>query len=111
MSIVRFCVQPGYVRSQNDGDIHYVTIGELMKLYNVRPPDCTTVNHQRPGINRDHRACANLIHLYVRPQGDYFDANEKYPLPCDMPCGSGYCNAYNLCALVHPSPRSRKYGR
>lgn len=108
---VRFCVQPGYVRSKSDGDIHYVNFADLCRLYNIRPSEATHVNHMKPGVDARHRNCEDLIHLYARDEGDYFDCEVKYPLPCDTSCGSNYCEAYNVCGLVHPSPRSRKYGR
>lgn len=41
---VRFLVIPGWVFSRNDGDKHWVSIGDLMKLHHVNPDECLVFN-------------------------------------------------------------------
>ena len=37
----KYLVQPGWVRSQNDWDRHYIDARTLMRLYGVDPSECT----------------------------------------------------------------------
>jgi hypothetical protein len=34
---VRYLISPGYVRSRNDGDMHWISVPQLVKLYGLRP--------------------------------------------------------------------------
>jgi len=36
----KFVLLPGYVTSQYDGQDHYISAGQLMKLYKVRQEEC-----------------------------------------------------------------------
>jgi hypothetical protein len=37
---LKFLICPGWVTSKNDGDRHYITAHQLMRLYMVRPEQC-----------------------------------------------------------------------
>lgn len=36
----RYCIHPGVVVSENDGDQHYIGYGRLIELYGVDPKEC-----------------------------------------------------------------------
>lgn len=36
----KYLIRPGLVKSETDGDLHYVGAGQLMHLYNVHPRHC-----------------------------------------------------------------------
>ena len=40
----KYLVKPDYVQSKNDGQVHFVTCGKLVKLYGVNPKDCVLWN-------------------------------------------------------------------
>lgn len=40
---VRFAVHPGEVRSQSDGQVHYIAGGRLIELYGLDPRECVIV--------------------------------------------------------------------
>lgn len=79
--VIRFCVQPGYVRSQSDGDVHYITVGQLVKLYGAAPAECTTIQHTK--FARSRRPCKDLHHLYPSRTGNYFNVHEEYGPPTE----------------------------
>lgn len=60
----RYCLVPGWVRSINDGDRHYISAISLMKLYGVRANEC--VQHSDPAYD-----CTALEHLAPRYDGNY----------------------------------------
>lgn len=42
----KYAVCPGYVRSENDGDRHYIGFSALVRLYGVDPTECLLVSPQ-----------------------------------------------------------------
>lgn len=71
-SPVRYIIHPGWVKSASDGDLHYITAGKLMSLYqlNLRDPNVHYV------IDRDGKGFGigetpGDIHLYPRFDGNY----------------------------------------
>jgi hypothetical protein len=66
----RYVIHPGMVISRNDGQRHWISAEQLMRLYNVRPREC--IIGSALGM-RDHDG---LVHLYPRSKGDYWDENE-----------------------------------
>jgi hypothetical protein len=44
---VAFVVHPGFVRSQNDGDQHYISANELARLYMLEPGTWTVYQPPR----------------------------------------------------------------
>lgn len=65
----RFVLCPGYVRSITDGDLHYISSGQLARLYGVNLRDCFVDDGKRPGYNG-----REFVHLFPRTGGKY----EKY---------------------------------
>ncbi len=63
----KYLVVPGKVRSQTDGDRHWVGFGELVQLYGVDPKECIAHNPERSGDDYD----PDLIVLHPREDGDY----------------------------------------
>lgn len=61
----KYCVHPGWVRSINDGDRHYIPARELMRLYGVDRRSCIVDN---PGV---HLEGMGFICLFPQPSGDY----------------------------------------
>lgn len=43
----KYVVAPGWVRSENDGGMHYVDSTELMRLYGIRPDECLVIQSDR----------------------------------------------------------------
>ncbi len=37
---MKYIIFPGYVTSKNDGDSHWISAPQLMRLYGVAPVDC-----------------------------------------------------------------------
>lgn len=64
----RFLLYPGYVRSRYDGDRHYVSGGQLARLYNVNPIECVIYSEHPAFRNREHDC---LIPLFPREDGQY----------------------------------------
>ena len=62
----KYLVMPMEVISENDGDTHFITAGQLMKLYGVPPKECLVYNDKLIGHVID-----GLIKLTPRADGDY----------------------------------------
>lgn len=67
--IKKYLVIGDYVISKSDGQRHYVTAKELVKLYGVKPSECELFETREP---RDPRKVnTNLIVLKPLYNGDY----------------------------------------
>jgi len=42
----RYCIHPGFVVSENDGDRHHISYPKLIELYGVDPKDCAQYRAQ-----------------------------------------------------------------
>ena len=65
----KYLVCPGYVRSKNDGDRHFISAHRLMNLYGVRPGECFVHVYGEPppcGIDT-----STLISLFPSVSGNY----------------------------------------
>lgn len=70
MSGQRYVLCPGYVRSKTDGQRHYISAGQLAKLYRVKWSDCMVYSEERlVGFSREQRE--RLAWLYPSPDGNY----------------------------------------
>ena len=69
----KYAVYPGKVFSQTDGDEHFISAQQLMRLYGVHRSECVIVNTHRPGYTStsDSRATEDLIALFPQYDGDY----------------------------------------
>jgi hypothetical protein len=69
MSKVKYILYPGNVKSVNDGDWHFITYGQLIRLYGLAPAEC--INGRKLLENdprlRDH----TYFHLYPIIKGNY----------------------------------------
>ena len=65
-----YAIHPGYVTSKNDGDLHYIGVAQLVRLYKLRAGEYITWDRNRPetylGRNKE-----DYIHLYPRYDSDY----------------------------------------
>jgi hypothetical protein len=67
---IRYVLHPGYMRSRNDGDLHYITAGQLADLYHVDIRECRIQEQQDHEI-LGRREDPDLIHLYPNYSGNY----------------------------------------
>lgn len=51
---VKYLICPGEVISQTDGDIHFVSANQLMRLYKVRPDQCIVLPDVSPEPPRNN---------------------------------------------------------
>lgn len=61
VQVLKYHVVPGWVTSKYDGDRHFISAHELIRLYEVDPRECT----------RDPIKGLGLIRLTPRYHGDY----------------------------------------
>lgn len=66
--MIKYFVHPGYVKSKSDGDEHYITAEQLIRLYRVNPAECKIIlssdDERGYDINK-------VKHLWPRNDGDY----------------------------------------
>jgi len=43
----KYAICPGYVRSETDGQLHYIDAVALMRLYKVAPTDCVIISSKQ----------------------------------------------------------------
>jgi hypothetical protein len=64
-----YAIHPGEVRAR-DGDIHFISADQLMRLYKINPRVCVVVRDGWDrGMTPDYQD--NFIHLYPRQDGNY----------------------------------------
>ncbi len=69
-NMIKYIINPGYMISKSDGNMHYITAGMLMNLYQVKESECIIVRSEKDlyklkGFNN------TLINLYPRFDGKY----------------------------------------
>ena len=62
----KYILHPGFIESITDGQKHYITSDNLMRLYGVNPKECVTFIPYRQYPNQD-----KLIQLHPNIYGDY----------------------------------------
>ena len=71
----KYLIWPGYVRSQHDGQLHYITAPELIRLYGVAPHDCVVMPMEDSAAAANRRkqlaSLHNLVPLHPRGDGNY----------------------------------------
>ncbi len=67
---MRYVLHPGYVSSIHDGQFHYITADQLIKLYQL-PPNSRVwiITHADP--KPGYREEPGDVHLHPRRDGDY----------------------------------------
>jgi len=73
LSVKKYVIHSDYVRSRNDGDLHFITCSQLVRLYNVNPSSCIYCFYGQR--EREYRSGLynnkDLIHLFPRYDGKY----------------------------------------
>jgi len=64
----KYAVYPGWVVSQHDGEYHYITADELIRLYGVPYSECVVI---RDKISLTGRDVSQLIALRPKYKGNY----------------------------------------
>jgi hypothetical protein len=70
---VKFVLHPGFVRSKNDGQHHFIGVAELARLYELHRTDytiCYGCSHELSGQCRPEKGRINLGPLY---SGNYLE--------------------------------------
>lgn len=73
MSNRKYLVLSGFVVSKNDGQKHYITAPQLIRLYGVNPTECicmTEEAYHRYGFHKPEHL-RTMILLCARYDGDY----------------------------------------
>ena len=78
MSAKKYYVFPGDIWSQTDGDCHYITAADLMRLYRVNPAECVIIRPTLDQYQRSilYRMYPGLIPLFPSSIGDYSRPDE-----------------------------------
>lgn len=63
----KYLVVPGYIHSKNDGDRHFIGASQLMRLYGVKPQQCSVVTEDGSTYGR----YKDMIVLRPRYDGNY----------------------------------------
>ena len=66
----KYAVFPGFIESKNDGDLHWISAHQLMKLYKVPPHKCVIVDYYHHPEDL-HKNIKGLIRLSPRFHGNY----------------------------------------
>ena len=73
----KYLVLPGEIKSISDGQRHYVTAGELMRLYRVPRSECVVLDErEQPRMERHYR---HLIALFPRYHYEDYEAFLRPP--------------------------------
>lgn len=75
MTHKRFILHPGYVRSTYDGQEHYISAGQLARLYGVDQQECV-VHSEHSKFERDPEIRV-LMPLFPRQDGKYKEHLEQ----------------------------------
>jgi len=67
MTNKKYVICPGWIVSQNDGDRHFITAQQLIRLYGVNPKECI-VRRERDNVLPWHK---ELKWLRPKYNGDY----------------------------------------
>ena len=44
--MIKYIVVPGYIKSINDNDMHWISAKELLRLHNVKKEECIVVENK-----------------------------------------------------------------
>jgi hypothetical protein len=70
--VKKYLVIPDYVKSQHDGQKHYITAKELIRLYGVNPKECMIYDPSK------RQMTAGLVMLFPLEDGKYKEKLEKW---------------------------------
>jgi len=63
----KYIMCPGSIKSNTDGELHYISSEELMVLYGVDPAECLV----RGILNFSGVKTMDMVYLYPKPNGVY----------------------------------------
>lgn len=66
--MIKYIIHSGWIKSKNDGQMHWIGYGDLIRLYNVNPRYCRLAT---PMNMRAFRKDETAVHLYPRYDGNY----------------------------------------
>jgi len=70
--MIKYCLHPGYIISQNDGDKHYIGARKLARLYGVQLDECYIVDtSDRLNLYQMIDPDNVFTHLYPDYKGNY----------------------------------------
>lgn len=69
--MIKNVVHPGYVRSMNDGDVHYITGSMLTKLYGLNPRETIIIDPCDRYQQHGRELPDDVEHYYPRQDGNY----------------------------------------
>lgn len=67
MAEKKYLILPGFVKSRNDGQRHFISAGQLMRLYKVHPSECIVWTQEGAAEGYPE----HLRRLAPRYSGDY----------------------------------------
>ena len=70
-----FAVIPGWIRSKNDGQDHFIGADQLMSLYRVPPAMCRIMKEGRPLDGKLYRLRPNYRGVYELPKAQQAAVN------------------------------------
>ncbi len=74
VSKIKYLVFPGYVVSKNDGDMHFISARQLIRLYGVQVDQCLVASSDPHTLNffiSRHHSLNKLINLKQDRSGNY----------------------------------------
>jgi len=66
-----YVLHPGWVRSKNDSQRHYISARHLAECYQIPLVECEIVYDDLPDARYRNEQFNGLTHLYPRFDGDY----------------------------------------
>ena len=68
--MTRIILNPGYVVSSRDGDVHFISAKKLARLYGVDCNKCIVIPYGKPKP-LGYKLRADDLYLYPEDDGDY----------------------------------------
>ena len=66
--MIKYIIHENYVKSKNDGDLHFIRGEQLISLYKLNRSECEIVRY---GDLRPVVLTGTFVHLYPRYDGNY----------------------------------------
>lgn len=68
--MTKYALHPGFITSERDGDLHYIGVAQLARLYQLRPSEYIVWDRKRPETYQG-REWNDYVHLYPSYRGNY----------------------------------------
>lgn len=69
--VIKYVIHPGYIFSRNDGEKHFVSGKQLIRLYKVHPTECIMYRYNPVVLQKLEELSEKVEHLYPRNDGKY----------------------------------------